>query len=315
MKPSQTPTVAPVSIWWQQHLEVLRATLRRFIKTPLSHSMTLLAIGIALSLPLSLYMATKSLSGIGEQWDNASRITLYLKRSLDDRAAQQFADQLRNDADVGELRYLSRRQALKDFKALSNLSELVDALEENPLPAVILLDPVASQQSPTELGLLRSRLAAMPEVAQAQIDMLWLQRVQAIVRTIETATLLISSLFAAGVVFIIGNSIRLEIAARKEEVQVLKLIGATNGFVRRPFLYAGVLYGFIGALIAMAIQGAAFGMLGGAVQELATLYESHFRLLAPDLLEWLAMIGAAMGLGWLGAWLSVRYHLRTIEPE
>ena len=206
-------------------------------------------------------------------------------------------------------------KGLEDFRTYSGFGDALAALKENPLPHVLHVRPRASASSAAALESLRRYFAAWPEVDLVQVDSEWVMRFNAILEVLQRVLLIAAALLGVGVLAVIGNTIRLEIQARRAEIEVTKLVGGSNAFVRRPFLYAGVLYGLGGALLAWAILAIVLLILREPVAGLARLYGSRFELqgLAPE--DVAVLLGAGFVLGWLGAWISAARHLRSIEPR
>ncbi|HVH84574.1 MAG TPA: permease-like cell division protein FtsX, partial [Steroidobacteraceae bacterium] len=229
--------------------------------------------------------------------------------------AAQLAAAARARADVAEVTLIPADQGLADFRSYSGFGDALAALKENPLPHVLHVRPRAEASSPAALERLHGYFTAWPEVELVQVDSQWVQRFNAILEVLRQLLLMAAALLGVGVLAVIGNTIRLEIAGRRVEIEVIKLVGGSNSFVRRPFLYTGLLYGLGGALLAWGIIASGVGLLGEPVDNLARLYGSHFQLRGPSPAEIGMLLGAGAGLGWLGAWISAARHLRSIEPR
>lgn len=300
--------------YWAHHRSVAADSLRRVFRNPLGSLMTWLVIGIALALPGGLYIALHNLEQIGAGWDGSPQISLFLRSQGDEAAGRALAEALARRADVAKTEYLSPADALAEFRELSGFGEVIEHLDGNPLPAVILVQPDLNADAATIQRLL-DELKREPAVEQAVLDMEWVQRLYAMLAIGQRLALALALLLALGVLLVIGNTIRLAIESRRDEIVVVKLVGGTDAFVRRPFLYTGVWFGLGGALVAWLILAVSVAWLGDPVAALAGLYQSQFTLgglhAGQVLLLWLA--GAA--LGWLGAWLAVSRHLGAIEPR
>jgi len=206
-------------------------------------------------------------------------------------------------------------KGLEDFRTYSGFGEALQALKENPLPHVLHVRPRAEDSSPAALESLRRYFSAWPEVDLVQLDSEWVMRFNAILEVMRRLLLIAAALLGLGVLAVIGNTIRLEIQGRRAEIEVTKLVGGSNSFVRRPFLYTGVLYGVGGALLAWGIVAIAVAVLGESVTSLARLYGSRYVLRGPSRDDIGVLLGAGAVLGWLGAWISAARHLRSIEPR
>ncbi len=300
--------------WRTHHGQVAADSLHRLLAQPASSAMTWLVIGIALALPASLHVGLSNLQELGQAWDSSARLSLYLSLDATDEQGRALAASLREDAAITAVAYTDRATALAEFRQLSGFGDVLDGLGDNPLPALISVEPLPSL-SPEALQALQERLQRLPGVDSVQLDLEWLQRLYALVQLGQRLAMTLASLLALGVVLVIGNTIRLAIENRREEIVVTKLVGGTDAFVRRPFLYTGLWYGLGGGLCAWLIVGSGLWVMQGPVTRLAGLYGSSFSLAGlgagATVLLWLA--GGLLGLG--GAWLAVARHLGAIEPR
>ncbi|HYL72470.1 MAG TPA: permease-like cell division protein FtsX, partial [Candidatus Dormibacteraeota bacterium] len=242
-------------------------------------------------------------------------MSVYFKTDVPLAKAQQLASDARQRSEVAEVKLIPADKALDEFRTYSGFGTALEALKENPLPHVLHVRPRADSTSAADLETLRSYFQAWPEVDIVQVDTEWVMRFNAILEGLRSILLIAAILLGAGVVAVIGNTIRLEILNRRDEIEVTKLVGGTNRFVRRPFLYTGVLYGLGGALIAWGIVAAAILVLQQPVATLAQLYGSRYVLDGPSPQDIGILLGAGAALGWLGAWISAARHLRGIEPR
>jgi cell division transport system permease protein len=302
-------------VYLRRHAQVALDSLGRLYRNRLASLMTAAVIGIALALPSGLYLMLDNLGRLGGSWDGQASISVFLQDDVTTDAAKALARQIDAWDEVNEVQLITPEQALVEFGERSGLGNVLEALNENPLPAVLIITPSNLHITPDAASALQTRLEKMPETALAQLDLEWVQRLTAMLEIAQRGILVISGLLALAVLLVIGNTIRLEIQNRREEILVTKLIGATNGFVRRPFLYSGIWYGFLGAAIAWLLVEAGFWLLGNPVARLAGLYNSDFSLetLPLQLLGLLAGTGLLLGL--LGSWLAVGRHLNAIEPR
>jgi cell division transport system permease protein len=298
----------------QRHAQVALDSLGRLYRNRVSSLMTAAVIAIALAMPAGLYLLLGNLERLSSTWDGQASISVFLKNSVPVSAADELAKRVREWPEVLAVKLVTPDAALQEFSQHSGFAGALDALEENPLPAVLVVLPADDYSDPSAVDSLRDRFSQLPETALAQLDLQWVQRLAAILEIARRGILLIGSLLALAVLLMIGNTIRLEIQNRREEILVTKLIGATNGFVRRPFLYCGIWYGVCGAIIAWLLVETGFWLLSGPVANLAGLYQSDFRLeTLPFQLLWMLILGGIC-LGLLGSWLAVGRHLSAIEP-
>jgi cell division transport system permease protein len=297
------------------HLQALLGSLGRLARSPVSTLLTLLVIALALALPASLRLLVTNAQAATGNFSNAIELSVYFKPDVALTKAQQLADAARERHDVAQVTLIPAEQGLEDFRTYSGFGDALAALKENPLPHVLHVRPRATASSASALEALRGYFRAWPEVDLVQVDSQWVQRFNAILEVLRQLLLIAAGLLGLGVIAVIGNTIRLEIAGRRAEVEVIKLVGGSNSFVRRPFLYTGLLYGLGGALLAWGIIALAIYLLGESVANLARLYGSRFEVRGPTPAEIGTLLGAGAALGWIGAWISAARHLRAIEPR
>ncbi len=302
-------------IFLQRHAQVALDSLGRLYRNRVASSMTAAVIAIALAMPAGLYLLLGNLERLSGSWDGQASLSVFLQQDITDDQAHALAAQVREWHEVASVQLITPSQALEEFGQQSGFADVLGVLEENPLPFVLIVLPAGDTVDPLAASALRERFGRLPETALAQLDLQWVQRLAAILDIAQRVILIISALLALAVMLVIGNTIRLEIQNRRVEILVTKLIGATNGFVRRPFLYAGIWYGALGALLAWLVVEAGFWLLSEPVSRLAGLYHSDFSLetLPVQLLGILFLAGTVLGL--LGSWLAVGRHLAAIEPS
>ncbi|WP_207060694.1 permease-like cell division protein FtsX [Motiliproteus sp. SC1-56] len=297
------------------HRQVAAESLRRLRTAPLNSLMTLLVMAIALSLPGLLYVGLSNAQSLSHQWQGEGQISLYLQPGLDSAAGEDLAQQLRANAQVETLSYLSPDDALAEFQQFSGFGEALDQLQANPLPAVILVTPSPEYRRQPALEQLRQLLGSVDGVAEAQSDQAWVARLNQIIALGERITGLLAVLLATAVVLVVGNTIRLEIENRREEILVVKLVGGTDAFVRRPFLYSGFCYGLFSGVLAWGLILAGLWLLSEPVGALVSLYEGSFAPAGFGPLPGLVLVFISALMGVLGAWIAVVRHLHAIEPR
>ncbi len=249
-------------------------------------------------------------------WDTGNRISVFLNPKESDATAEALARRLSDWEQIRRVTVISRAEALAEYRRMSGLSEVLKVFEDvNPLPAVLDVEPAAHVQDGATMQTLAASIAKLPEVDLARFDLQWLKRLDAIVEIVRRGVYLLAVLLALSVILIVGNTIRLGIENRREEIEIARLFGATNAFIRRPFLYGGLLYGLFGALIGWSILLAAFVILGPAVVRLVSLYGGSFSPAGLEGAVSLVLITAGGGLGWLGAWVAVGRHLKAASPS
>jgi len=298
----------------ENHRKTFRASLQEHLNRPLASFFTCSVIGIAFVLPTLLAIFLINIQSIDIGWDGQAQITLFLHDDISSDAGQALSAKLASQSNISNSTFVNRDQALEDFQSLFELEHIVDYLDANPLPHSILVTPHPSLKSIDHLNDLKKKLEANEQVNSALLDVIWIQRLQSITQFLQRSVLIIGLMLACAVVLILGNTIRLAIENRKEEIIVLKLVGGTDSFVCRPFLYMGVLYGLGGSLVAIILTQGIIIALNNPVRALASSYQSHFDLSGLGFDSTLVLLILGMTLGWLGSWMAVRKHLGDIEP-
>ncbi len=301
--------------WLMHHVYVFLASIKQFFRTPITNLMTAAVIGITLALPTGLLVLLENAHNLSANWGGTLQISLFLDVNVTDEVAHSLSEELLNRDDIQSVRVVTREEALNEYRELSGFADALDALDTNPLPAVLVLQPINIDANLDKNNGLLRELEALPEVDIAQFDIHWLQRLFAILEVIQRGIIVLASVLCAAVLLIVGNTIRLSIYSRHEEIEVNKLFGATNGFIRRPFLYTGLLYGLSGAIFAWLLVNLSFWLLEQPIKQLSRLYYAPFELIT---LTWqsgslLLLIGVVLGI--IGAWLSVERHLHEIQPH
>ena len=301
--------------WSAHHSNSAIESLLRLLETPLQSLMTWLVIAIAIALPAALFVVFNNVQQIGQSWQDSSQISVFLKKDASVNQAQDLRGRWAQRADVAQATYISSEQALEEFKLGSGLGELANHLDENPLPAVILIKPKVGGNAPEALNSLQQALVADPLVADVRLDMLWVKRLHQFIAVAERFVAALAALLVLGVLLVVGNTIRMAIEARRDEIVVVKLVGATDAYVRRPFLYTGLWYGVGGGILAAILLALGFWWLSAPVTQLADLYQSSFRLQGLGFIESLQLILIAGVTGLVGAWIAVARHLYAIQPR
>jgi len=296
------------------HLRELVGSLGRLTAQPLSALMTIAVIAIALALPAGLQLMVANGRALSGQWDGAIEIAVYLRQDVTEAAAIDLAGSLREDPAVADVELITAERALAEFRESSGFGAALDALTENPLPNLLLLKPAEGQDSAEAVASLSDRLRDELPADIVQADTEWVARFHAMLDVVRRVVALAGAMLALGVVLIVGNTIRLDIQNRRDEIEVAKLIGATDGFIRRPFLYSGFWYGLFGGLLALGLILLSLLASEEPVRRVAGLYGSGFRLEGPGLAGAGVIAGAGAILGWLGSWFSATRNMRRIEP-
>jgi len=299
--------------WLWHHLDALGMTLARLARTPVATLLNVGVIGIALALPAGLYVVLVNLQDLTRTLASDPQLSVFLALDASRADAKQVENRLRQHSGVREARFVPREQALKELKASTGLADVVDGLPQNPLPdAFVVLPREGGAQS---LEKLRDEVRAWPKVTHVQLDTAWARRLEAGVKLARLAVWLLATLFAFALVAVTFNTIRLQILTRREEIEVSKLIGATDPYIRRPFLYFGALQGLAGGVAAWLIIAGGIHLMNGALAELGQLYAAQVAARHLTLEDSLSLLVFSAALGWFGAWLSVNSHLAGIEPQ
>lgn len=296
--------------WLAQHPAALSGALSRLAASPLTTLLSLLAIGIALTLPAAGWLAVENLRMLGSGTSGVQQISIFLAIDAGKRDAAELEFRLQASG-AGNWRYVSREEALKRLQAAEGMAEIVAGLPRNPLPDAFVVEP--SDTRPEALEQLAEVFRGWPKVAHVQLDTAWSKRFDALLRFGKLVVVLLAALFATALVAVTFSTIRLRIFAQAAEMEVARLIGATEAFIRRPFLYFGALQGGLGGLFAAMLVAGGGELLREPVGELVRLYGGGFSLRMLSLGEMAALVAAGGGLGWLGAWLSLKIHRSRIS--
>ncbi len=307
--------MSALSTWGARHLQAFLGALGRLSRQPLSTLLTATVVALALALPAALWLfvanARAATGGVADAVD----VTVYLKSDVSLAKAQQLATSARGRAGVAAVALTTADQALAEFREFSGFGAALESLEGNPLPHVLNVRPAAAADGPLEIDALKRYFAAWPEVELVQVDTEWVRRLGAILALVRRVLAVSALLVGIAVLAVIGNTIRLEVDSRRAEIEVTKLVGGSDAFVRRPFLYTGLLYGLAGALLAWLIVTAAVAALAVPVGTLATLYGSRLGLSGLGSGETGVLIGTGLMLGLLAAWLVASRNIARIEPR
>lgn len=300
--------------YFLRHAQNLIGSLGRLVRHPVSSLMTMAVIAIAIAMPLCLELLLQNAAAATAGWNTAFELSVYLERTASAARAEHIAKELEQRSDVSTVRVVTAAQALAEFRETSGFGPALDALADNPLPNTLIVTPSLAASTPDGTAALKAAIAAIANVSTVQLDTEWVKRLLAMLDLLRSVVLLTGALLAVGVLLIVGNTIRLDILNRRAEIEVMKLVGATDAFARRPFLWTGAWYGIGGGLIAIGLLSGAVAALAGPVARLAALYGSGFRLSGLGWHTAAAVVGGAALLGWLGSWLAASQHIRAINP-
>ncbi|MEB4593085.1 permease-like cell division protein FtsX [Candidatus Thiothrix sp. Deng01] len=302
---------SPFIVWLNQQAGAIRFSMERLWFNPASTWITLAAIAIALSLPTSLHLLLKNMQTLTDDKREVPTITLFLKQSVSEQQAKDRAELLSELPEIDNVRVITRDEALADFRKITGFAQTLDTLNDNPLPHVLIITPKLGLMDNLDIDVdnFSKKLKSYPEVDDVQIDVEWVQRLRAILRIAERIVLVVSILLGLTVLLVVGNTIRLDIENRKEEIRVTRLIGATNAYIRRPFIYNGIWLGLFGGILSLVIVHVALLFLVEPVSKLASLYGSTFTLSGVDVGMTLEILLTSSLLGIIGSWLAVGRYL------
>jgi cell division transport system permease protein len=303
-----------VQAYFARHAQTLLGSLGRIVHQPFATLLTMGVVAVALALPLFLDVALQNVRSATGNWNEAFDLSVYMDKKAGAARVAALAKQLRLREDVAAVRVITAEQALAEFRENSGFGRALDALTDNPLPDTLIVTPTLSASTPGGTDALKLAITALADVQTVQLDTEWVKRFRTMLDILRRVVLLTAGLLGVGVVLIVGNTIRLDILSRRAEIEVMKLVGASDGFARRPFLYSGIWYGLGGGLIALTLVAIAAAVLARPVEQLAGLYGSEFHLQGIGLGAGAGVLLAAVGLAWFGSWLAATRHIRAIEP-
>ena len=297
------------------HAHGLFSSLGRLSRTPFSFAMTVVVLAVAIALAGCFYIVVANIQQLTGNVQASNQMSLFLKDNINEASGQKLAEQLAQNANVESIKFIGKKQAMEEFKANSGFGDALKALDSNPLPNVIQVLPKDVLDSRDAMDSLIAEFKQMPEVDFVQVDMQWVERLQTIMHIASRGVTVVGILLGFAVTFITGNTIRLELHNRQDEVFISKLVGATHGFIQRPFLYTGFWLGFIAGFSAWLIITIMLLILETPVEKLSTLYDSAFELQYLNFSEFILLLMLASGLSVLGSWAVLHYQLRQIKPQ
>jgi cell division transport system permease protein len=304
-----------IKAYLQLHAQALFSSLGRLVRTPVTFSMTVAVLALAISLAGGFYLLLANIQQLTGDLEASNQISIFLKPEISVDDGQNLTDVLQNNPHITDVLFISKQQAMEEFKQYSGFGEALDALAGNPLPNVIQVLPKNTLSDDALFEKLTSKLEQLPEVDFVQVDMAWLKRLQAMLHLANRGIVILNSLLALAILFITGNTIRLELQNRKEEVLIAKLVGATDGFIRRPFLYSGFWYGFIAGLCAWILITIIVLLIQHPLEQLSELYDERFDVRYLNLKETFLMLLTSSGLGMLGAGLVLYRQIQQLKPD
>lgn len=301
--------------WQEQFHYAWRGMLGDMLRQPLATLLTVTVIAISLTLPSVCYIVWKNVDQAAKQWYPAPQLTVYLSKTLDDSAAENVANQLRQLDGVEHINYLTREETLGEFRNWSGFGSAMDMLEQNPLPAVVIVTPKLNFQSTDSMQTLRDRVSKLNGIDEVRMDDSWFARLAALTGLAGHVALMIGMLMVVAVFLVIGNSVRLSIFTRRDTINVQKLIGATDGFILRPFVYGGAMLGLSGAFLSLIFSEILVFRLESVVSQVASVFSTSFNISGLSWDEALLLLLISAIIGWIAAWLATAQHLRRFTPD
>lgn len=301
--------------YFVNHIRVSLASLGRLYAQPAATLMTAAVIAIALALPVGLYIALDNVGKLSSGWDGSTQISLFLHTHVKKHDAQKLKQELEKHKHIKKIEFIDKEQGLEQFREISGFGDALKYLDSNPLPIVLVVHPKITENQPDRTTRLVKELEKNKLVELAQLDVQWVKRLYTLLEIANRSIWVISTMLAIAVLLIIGNTIRLDIQNRREEIEVSKLIGASDAFIRRPFLYTGLWYGLIGGVLAWIVTLISLMLMENPIHKLALLYHSEFRLSGLGFENTLFLILISCLLGLIGSWIAVSRHLKEIEPS
>ncbi|MFT2089653.1 permease-like cell division protein FtsX [Paraglaciecola sp. 2405UD69-4] len=312
---SQISLYQRILMFFISHVRQALSSLGAMWRSRAASLMTIGVLGLSITLPTTLYVMVKNAENISSGWEEASQISLFLKPNISQGDIDQLLKRIQLWPEIDAINFISADQALDEFKNMSGFGDTISYLDENPLPNVILVTPTSRHASPVTARVLLDKLRSEREVDIGKLDIEWLERLHALLNVVKNLVSVIAILLFLAVVLIIGNTIRLNILNKKDEILVMKLVGATDAFIQRPFMYTGFWYGLLGGLLAwIAVMVLLFGM-SSSITAVSELYQKNFHITGVDFSTFLSVIGISIFLGLSGSLLSVKRHVREIEPK
>lgn len=294
------------------HVSQARLSLREFWQRPLGNALTLAVIAMALAMPASLYLLGKNLSAASTKVTSPSQVSAFLKERTPEARVMILKDQIEGMPEVEKVTYISPQQGLEDLSQYSGFDQALTLLDDYALPGVLVMTPKNNDRE--ALDRLLAKVKSEQDISDIRLDEDWLTRLDAIKNLVNGIVVTLALLMLGSVFLIVGNTLRFNVLANKEEIQTMKLIGATDSFILRPYLYSGVWFGFLGASIAWILTAIITVLLNSSVEQLAQLYDSPFRLVGLSWDESLLLIMVGTFLGCLAAKISAQRHMKDIEP-
>ena len=298
-----------------QSVYVLRAVLADLLKRKFATLLTVLVIAVSLTIPTVSYLLWKNIHHATTQFYPESELTVYLHKNLSEEDANLVVEKIRQQEGVESLNYISRQESLNEFRHWSGFSEELDVLDDNPLPAVVMIKPSKAFNESQQRNELRENLDKIKGVQEVRLDNDWLEKLTALTWLVAHVAIFCTLLMAVAVFLVIGNSIRADVYSNQSNIEVMKLLGATDQFILRPFLYTGMIYAALGGFFACIFSSLTIGYFTGAVKYLTDIFAVSFNLNGLGLVEFLFLLVVCVIMGYIGAWLSATRYIRLLDKK
>ena len=298
-----------------QSVYVLRAVLADLMKRKFATLLTVLVIAVSLTIPTVSYLLWKNIHHATTQFYPESELTVYLHKSLSEEDANLVVEKIRQQEGVESLNYISRQESLNEFRHWSGFSEELDVLDDNPLPAVVMIKPTKAFNESQKRNELRENLDKIKGVQEVRLDNDWLEKLTALTWLVAHVAIFCTVLMAIAVFLVIGNSIRADVYSNQANIEVMKLLGATDQFILRPFLYTGMIYAALGGFFACIFSSLTIGYFTGAVKYVTDIFAVNFNLNGLGLVEFLFLLVVCVIMGYIGAWLSATRYIRLLDKK
>jgi len=304
-----------VRAWIYQHAQALVSSIGQMVRAPAASFLTIMVIAISLALPLGLYIVVKNLQSLGSGYDGSRQLSVLLKTEYDEAAALDVLARLESRPDIQRLELVSRTDAADELRELLGVTDVTAGLDANPIPVTLIAEPSADFSSIEQITAIAAELKALPEVAEVILDVVWLKRLETLIALIMRAAVILAAVLGLAVLLTVGNTVRLMVLGRAQEIEVIDRVGGTPAFIRRPFLWTGLLQGLFGGVSALILAGVALFALSTRIDAVVASYEGGFSLAGIGLPAALITVAAGTLLGWLASWVAVSGHLRRLRPR
>lgn len=304
-----------LKMFFVSHLRQALSSLGDLWRAPAASLMTIGVLGLSITLPSTFYIMVKNAEQVSAGWQDASEITLFLRKNTASKDINQLRTRLELWSEIEHVRYISAADGLAEFQQQSGLGDALNYLDENPLPDVLLVKPTSKHMTPTAANILLEKLKNERFVEVGKLDIEWLKRLHGFLQIAKELIFAVALLLFLAVVLIIGNTIRLNILSKRDEILVMKLVGATDAFIHRPFMYTGIWYGFLGGLLAWFAVLILLWWMSGSIEALTAQYDKQFSVTGLDIGALIIMLAVSVLLGLAGSMISVHRHVRGIEPR